>query len=494
MIKSAFFIVSLMACVLLTGCQSKKQSDLAVEYSGEVLIAGKVLNQEVYPLERELTLIIPFFDKMESMYRVPIQEDGSFSFSFPVCANIREVSIRNYVEHLYVQPGDSLYIEIDFKDLFHPKVIGDAEKLNQEILAFTENAYYYIHNYAIEPNLKFEDFEAEMKKEYALRLERRKEYLQKFQPMQDVILLTEELLKQDYYYAYIFHANQYQFKTKEQIDRYHALLPEINKLYNKGILSARLFYIAEVVGTYISYGIAYKDRKHPSIEEVMAVVGENSLNQYLYAKGIATSLKSNDTLLLTERFAQFDSIVVMPHLRNQIMQIYSQTKTYLENPQFVSDNLLYGKLNESSGIKNPMKHMEAIYAILEKQKGKVVYFDFWARWCPPCLKEMEPLKKLRTQYSTEDLIIYSVCVSDSKKEWKECLDKYSLTNIGIECIQVDYFGENNYSKIAKQWKIQSLPYGVLINRKGQIIDFGSAVRPSNPLLLNRIDEAVKGLK
>ena len=26
-------------------------------------------------------------------------------------------------------------MEIDFKDLFHPKVTGDAEKLNQEILA-----------------------------------------------------------------------------------------------------------------------------------------------------------------------------------------------------------------------------------------------------------------------------------------------------------------------------------------------------------------------
>jgi hypothetical protein len=32
------------------------------------------------------------------------------------------------------------------------KVTGDAEKLNQEILAFTESAYYYIQNYSINPN------------------------------------------------------------------------------------------------------------------------------------------------------------------------------------------------------------------------------------------------------------------------------------------------------------------------------------------------------
>ena len=39
---------------------------------------------------------------MENQYRTPIQEDGSFYFTFPVYAKIREVSIRNYAEHLYV--------------------------------------------------------------------------------------------------------------------------------------------------------------------------------------------------------------------------------------------------------------------------------------------------------------------------------------------------------------------------------------------------------
>lgn len=77
-----------------------------------------------------------------------------------------------------MHPGDSVYVEIDFKDMFHPKVTGDAEKLNQEILAFTENAYYYIQNYSIGSNLNNNDFETELKREYNLRLERRQEYIQ----------------------------------------------------------------------------------------------------------------------------------------------------------------------------------------------------------------------------------------------------------------------------------------------------------------------------
>lgn len=149
--------------ILFISCRQKVQSnfqpdisnqtetvyDFPEEYAEEIIITDKVLNREFYPQEKELTLIIPFFRDMENQYRTPIQEDGSFHFTFPVYAKIREVSIRNYAEHLYVHPGDSIHLEIDFKDMFHPKVTGDAEKLNQEILAFTESGYYYMRDYGI---------------------------------------------------------------------------------------------------------------------------------------------------------------------------------------------------------------------------------------------------------------------------------------------------------------------------------------------------------
>lgn len=101
------------------------------------------------------------------------------------------------------------------------------------------------------------------------------------------------------------------------------------------------------------------------------------------------SLNANDTLALTTRHTQFDSIVKMPHLRAQVMQIYNQTKSYLENPQPVSNNLLYGEFHENSKLKTSMPYMEPIYNILEKNHGKVIYFlifglggvhHAWQKW------------------------------------------------------------------------------------------------------------------
>lgn len=500
-----FFVISLL---VLAGCQRKAPNNgeftpsesmgesytLPEEDAGEVIITGKVLNREFYPKEKELTLIIPFFHGMENEYRAPIQEDGSFYFIFPVYAKIREVSIRNYVEHLYVHPNDSLHVEIDFKDMFHPKVTGDAEKLNQEILAFTESGYYYIRDYGIGYDKDLNDFEAELKKEYRLRLERRKEYLQKYKPSGDVVLFTEELLKQDYYYALMVYAAQYHAKTRKPVARYRTLLPEINKLYERGILSARLFDVADWTDQYMLYGLFLENKKRPTIKDIMAETGQKSLNQYLYTRVVANTLTANDIASLAEHRSTFDSIVKFPHLRAQIAQMYRQTKAFLDNPQSVSDNMLYGKYNESSGMKTPMPYMEKIYKILEENQGKVIYLDFWAVWCPPCLMEMEPLKKLRSKYPAEDLAIYSLCGDggSTKEAWQKCIDKYALKECGIECYFIkDYIGEENYYKLKKQWNINKIPYYVLINRKGQIVDYGTAARPSNPRLVKKIDELVR---
>lgn len=90
------FSFLIIASLLLFGCRSKTQSNfqpelseqaeesysLPEEYAEEVIVTGKVLNRDFYPNEKDLTLIIPFFRKMENQYCAPIQKDGSFSFRF----------------------------------------------------------------------------------------------------------------------------------------------------------------------------------------------------------------------------------------------------------------------------------------------------------------------------------------------------------------------------------------------------------------------------
>ena len=48
---------------------------------------------------------------------------------------------------------------------------------------------------------------------------------------------------------------------------------------------------------------------------------------------------------------------------------------------------------------------------LDKYKGKVVYLDFWASWCTPCLKSFPWMNEIQQQYSDKSFIVLSVTLT-----------------------------------------------------------------------------------
>lgn len=51
---------------------------------------------------------------------------------------------------------------------------------------------------------------------------------------------------------------------------------------------------------------------------------------------------------------------------------------------------------------------------LSELKGKHVVLDFWATWCPPCVKEIPHFIKLRSEASADELIIVGISTEDEK--------------------------------------------------------------------------------
>ncbi len=62
---------------------------------------------------------------------------------------------------------------------------------------------------------------------------------------------------------------------------------------------------------------------------------------------------------------------------------------------------------------------------LSDYRGKVVFINIWATWCPPCVSEMPDIQRLKETYS--DLVVLGVSVDDEASTARSFIQKNGYT-------------------------------------------------------------------
>lgn len=100
--------------------------------------------------------------------------------------------------------------------------------------------------------------------------------------------------------------------------------------------------------------------------------------------------------------------------------------------------------------------------ILTKNKGKVIYVDFWATWCKPCIEQFPYSKKLHSKYENKDVSFVFLCCRSKKEAAENILKKYQLKG------QHYILNQKQYEYFEKKFNIVGLPRYVLIDKKGKV--------------------------
>jgi thiol-disulfide isomerase/thioredoxin len=98
-------------------------------------------------------------------------------------------------------------------------------------------------------------------------------------------------------------------------------------------------------------------------------------------------------------------------------------------------------------------------------KGKVIFVDFWATWCQPCLAELPRVKKAYLEHHAKGLEILGVSCDSDVEELKGFLTK----NKDMPWPQLFDAKENpklQWNPLAKEWGINGIPTMFLIDKKG----------------------------
>lgn len=104
-------------------------------------------------------------------------------------------------------------------------------------------------------------------------------------------------------------------------------------------------------------------------------------------------------------------------------------------------------------------------------RGKVVYLDFWGTWCAPCRQELPASAQLARQFAGRDVVFVSIAVNDAEQKWQRVLATEQLTALG----QVQLRSPD--AIVPTAYNVVEYPSYLLLDRQGRI-RLTSAPRPS----------------
>jgi len=93
---------------------------------------------------------------------------------------------------------------------------------------------------------------------------------------------------------------------------------------------------------------------------------------------------------------------------------------------------------------------------LENYKGKVIFINTWATWCPPCLAEMPDINTLYADY--KDKVVFLMVTSDHKSAVNQLMHKENY----------DFINYTMRSSVPNVLSSRSIPYTSVIDKKGRI--------------------------
>ncbi len=124
---------------------------------------------------------------------------------------------------------------------------------------------------------------------------------------------------------------------------------------------------------------------------------------------------------------------------------------------------------------------------LSDMRGKVLYVDFWATWCKPCIREMPASAELRDIFKEEsELVFMYVSVDKSAEVWRKWLKKKGVDEQSLH-VQAT---KESMEDIRARWGHRGIPFFLIINEDGKIVD-EEAKRPSSQWIVKDLKKVLK---
>lgn len=196
-------------------------------------------------------------------------------------------------------------------------------------------------------------------------------------------------------------------------------------------------------------------------------------NVFIFSQGIGNT----PIMSVQEDFEYFEKVANglqenYPYL--EITKNMQKQMGNLRKEKQRSDEL--ARVNESIKPGNPVPDIslpnpEGEVMSLSDLEGNVVLVDFWASWCRPCRMENPNLVRIYNEYKDKGFRVFSVSLDgmpqqqNPKEQWVQAIEQ---DNLSWDYHVSDLGGWE--SAVVPKFGFQGIPYTVLVDREGNIIE------------------------
>lgn len=257
----------------------------------------------------------------------------------------------------------------------------------------------------------------------------------------------------------------------------------------KDFYSSRIEYRKKILDIKRTKYFKYKDYKQKD-----SLLNYSFYRNFIYAiaeEGMLkkVNIKKSSNFSIRDPEAMYDSVQINPNLSNgtkkflsfiwleNIMQSSSNERIekyfdlFKSNYKNESDLVDYFiekyKLNSTLStdliLEGKNGYRKTLQDIIEENRGKILYIDFWASWCLPCRKIMPASHKLKEKFKNDDVVFIYLALNDDVEAWKIASVEEGLSN-------------NNYlitnpktSSLIDELNITSIPRYLLYDKKQKLV-------------------------
>lgn len=145
------------------------------------------------------------------------------------------------------------------------------------------------------------------------------------------------------------------------------------------------------------------------------------------------------------------AVIFFTPLRGYIQVFVSKAKMVIMAPSIDDDGSVISNFDWK------LKGINTGDYDFESAKGKVVFINFWATWCPPCRAEMPSIQKLYDDYG--DKMEFVFLTSEEAAKVNSFLDK---NNYNLPAF-------NSYNNWPSEFEVSSIPATFILDKNGKIV-------------------------